>query len=206
MKAQALLPLFAAVAVAAAGVENPLRPTASVGGAYGIIGGVEPAPAPPTTDGCVDGCPCNGTGKERSGDGIISFPCRCPDSCKCKGGSGDAGDSCCGGDEVVKPVRMPGPRWNWEGLNSPSDNFMRSHLLQDHGVDATGWSREEMQAAHDNLHNGHGAMGATFRDDCPDGTCPAPSSAGSKSGNCPTGNCPTSSSGSRRRGLFGRWR
>lgn len=40
-------------------------------------------PQPPR-EGCVDGCTCNGTGKEKTGDGLDTVECRCPDGCKCK--------------------------------------------------------------------------------------------------------------------------
>lgn len=30
-------------------------------------------------------CKCNGTKRETSGDGLLTFPCVCGDSCKCKG-------------------------------------------------------------------------------------------------------------------------
>lgn len=199
------LPIIAAAAVSlTVGNYNALRPTAAVGGAYGIIGEV-PSPPPPPTDGCVEGCPCNGTGKEKSGDGIITFDCRCPSSCKCKGGSSE--EVAEEPPKMRKLYRMPGPRWDWEGLNNPSEYYMRAHLLQDHGINATGWSREAMQVGHDNLHNGYDVWGeppAATGSDCPDGKCPLPSASGS-GGGCPGGNCPTSPSGSRRRGLFG-WR
>lgn len=45
-------------------------------------------PEAPTPDkpreGCVEGCRCNGTGKERTGDGLAVVNCRCPDDCSCK--------------------------------------------------------------------------------------------------------------------------
>ena len=44
----------------------------------------EPTPAPLPTDGCVDGCTCNGTGREKTGDGLDTVECRCPDGCDCK--------------------------------------------------------------------------------------------------------------------------
>lgn len=37
-----------------------------------------PLPATPST------CPCNGTGKEKTGDGLAEVKCRCGDNCKCK--------------------------------------------------------------------------------------------------------------------------
>lgn len=44
--------------------------------------------APPSPDapreGCAEGCGCNGTGREKTGDGLDTVPCRCPDDCDCK--------------------------------------------------------------------------------------------------------------------------
>lgn len=34
-------------------------------------------------------CKCNGTKKETSGDGLLTFPCVCGDSCKCKSNKAD---------------------------------------------------------------------------------------------------------------------
>jgi hypothetical protein len=112
--------------------------------------------------------------------------------------------------DVLTIYDMPGSRWNWEGRSSKSvsDSFMRSHLLSDHGVDAEGMSRSQMQIVHDNIHNGYPALGipqtsTQTTSNCPDGRCPLPGSSGS--GSCPT--CPGgSSSRSSGRGLFGRWR
>ena len=108
--------------------------------------------------------------------------------------------------DVLTIYDMPGSRWNWEGRSSKSvsDSFMRSHLLSDHGVDAAGMSRSQMQVVHDNIHNGYPAFGKASSTSCPDGQCPLPGSSGSSSGSCPT--CPGGSSSSRSRGLFGRWR
>ena len=36
------------------------------------------------SEGCVDGCACNGTGREKTGDGLSTVDCRCPDGCDCK--------------------------------------------------------------------------------------------------------------------------
>lgn len=44
----------------------------------------DPAAPDEPTDGCVRGCTCKGTGKEKTGDGLDTVPCRCPDSCECK--------------------------------------------------------------------------------------------------------------------------
>ena len=114
--------------------------------------------------------------------------------------------------KTVTLYRMKGSRWNWEGRSNPSTSFMRQHLMDDHGIDASLMNREQMQIIHDNAHNyGDGkAFGfptdfnsSVTASDCPSGTCPT--SSRSSSGGCPGGNCPTSSS-SRSRGLFGRWR
>lgn len=43
------------------------------------------APTPDTpAEGCVDGCRCNGTGREKTGDGLSEVNCRCDDDCECK--------------------------------------------------------------------------------------------------------------------------
>ena len=213
---KAIYPIAAVLLFGAAETYNLARPAAAVGGAYGLLSapdtpGTPPAPA----GGCVDGCTCGGTGKERSGDGILVFDCRCPDDCKCKQSKEEPAKEEPAKEEPAqeepakeeppkeepakktvtrKLYRMPGSRWNWEGLNSPSESFMRSHLLSDHGVNASGWSREAMQVAHDNLHNGYDVWGEE-----------PSTSGGNFRSDCPSGNCPTSSSPSRR-GLFGRRR
>lgn len=46
--------------------------------------GSEPLPTPTPKEGCDVGCRCNGTGEEKSGDGLAVVSCRCDDSCKCK--------------------------------------------------------------------------------------------------------------------------
>ena len=43
---------------------------------------VKPEPTP--SGECVDGCTCNGTGREKTGDGLDTVDCRCPDGCDCK--------------------------------------------------------------------------------------------------------------------------
>jgi hypothetical protein len=46
----------------------------------------QPTPTPDTpAEGCVEGCRCNGTGRERTGDGLSEVVnCRCDDDCECK--------------------------------------------------------------------------------------------------------------------------
>jgi hypothetical protein len=42
-------------------------------------------PTPDTpAEGCVEGCRCNGTGREKTGDGLSEVDCRCDDDCECK--------------------------------------------------------------------------------------------------------------------------
>jgi len=116
--------------------------------------------------------------------------------------------------KTVTLYRMPNnTKWNWSGRSNPSTEFMRQHLMDEHGIDASMMNREQMQLLHNNAHN-YGddkAFGfptefnsSVTASDCPSGTCPTSSS--SSSGGCPGGNCPTSSSRSYSRGFFGRWR
>lgn len=61
--------------------ERPIcRPFVSVTFAYCAR---RAPPVSPQT-GCEEGCKCNGTGEERSGDGLAVVACRCPESCECK--------------------------------------------------------------------------------------------------------------------------
>lgn len=57
------------------------RPFVSVTFAYGARSLGRPVSP---QDGCDEGCQCNGTGEERSGDGLAIVACRCPDTCDCK--------------------------------------------------------------------------------------------------------------------------
>lgn len=68
-----------------------LRPFIAVSGQYSLMGEDSPTPAPPAPAGqCEEGCKCNGTGKEKSGDGLAVIECRCPETCKCKNKSAEA--------------------------------------------------------------------------------------------------------------------
>jgi len=54
---------------------------------YGALSVRKTAPQPTPdvpSEGCVDGCRCNGTGREKTGDGLSEVDCRCPPSCDCK--------------------------------------------------------------------------------------------------------------------------
>jgi hypothetical protein len=68
-----------------------LQPWVSVTGHYSLL--CHEPPQPKT--GCVEGCKCNGTGKEKSGDGISVVNCRCPDTCACKAKSAVCKDGKC---------------------------------------------------------------------------------------------------------------
>jgi len=61
---------------------NDLQPVVAAFGAYSVMAVKSPAPQP--ADGCTKGCKCNGTGQEKSGDGISIVACRCPETCSCK--------------------------------------------------------------------------------------------------------------------------
>lgn len=72
------------VALAGCKQSTNLQPLVSVAGYYAIMGAAR-RPAPPSqTDGCAEGCKCNGTGREKTGDGLSDAECRCPDGCDCK--------------------------------------------------------------------------------------------------------------------------
>ena len=54
---------------------------------YGALSVRDTAPQPTPdvpSEGCVDGCRCNGTGREKTGDGLSEVDCRCPPTCDCK--------------------------------------------------------------------------------------------------------------------------
>ena len=115
--------------------------------------------------------------------------------------------------KTVTLYRMPNnTKWNWEGRSNPSTEFMRQHLMDEHGIDASMMTREQMQLLHNNAHNYGDDKAFGFPTEfnssvtasgCIDGKCPLPGSSGS--GSCPT--CPGgSSSRSYSRGFFGRWR
>lgn len=62
---------------------------------------------------------------------------------------------------VQKPVRASSTRWTVEGQRTYSDSFLADHLAEDHGFNPSGYTREDMQAIHDNLHNGFSALGTS---------------------------------------------
>jgi hypothetical protein len=63
-----------------------LQPLVATAGVFGVLEAAENAgPTPPAPQvGCAAGCRCNGTGVEKSGEGLSDVACRCPDNCSCK--------------------------------------------------------------------------------------------------------------------------
>ena len=57
------------------------------------------------------------------------------------------------------PVRMHSSRWSVEGRWDYSTDFLATHLAEEHGIGVAGYTREELQIIHDNIHNGFDAMG-----------------------------------------------
>jgi len=61
------------------------RITADLACRFATVAAFDTAPSPDMPqEGCVDGCGCKGTGREKTGDGLDTVPCRCPDDCDCK--------------------------------------------------------------------------------------------------------------------------
>lgn len=82
-----ILVVIMAVIAAGCSSRDNLQPFVAVAGAYSLMAagvGPTPSPAPPPEDGCTPGCRCEGTGIERTGDGLSTTDCRCPDGCECK--------------------------------------------------------------------------------------------------------------------------
>jgi hypothetical protein len=59
----------------------------------------------------------------------------------------------------VSPVRRHSSRWTVEGRHNYTTEFLAQHLMDEHGLDVNGYTREELQTMHDNIHNGYDAMG-----------------------------------------------
>ena len=175
-----------------------------------------------------DVCPsCGGRGKQ--GDGVVCSTCNftTPDgllSCKGTGKlqpSGQMNDASL--EETYEEMMSSLPEfteakditdldsnlWNWEGRSNRtvSTSFMRSHLVDEHGLDAASvnaMDRETLVAIHNTLHDAEVRAASSSSSNCPDGSCPVNASGGSS---CPT--CPSSSSGGSSRssrGIFGRRR
>ena len=148
--------------------------------------GNAPAPSPaPTPDGSAPGVCSDCLGKGTVGDGRVSVEC----------------GTCLGTGRVPPPSTEPEPepeaeaplalspvyrrtktRWTVAGKRNYSDAELARHLMQDHGIDSSGRSREEMQAMHDNTHDGYPADG---------GNVTQATTRSRSSSSCPTGRCPT---------------
>lgn len=63
----------------------------------------------------------------------------------------------------AKPVRRHSSRWTVEGRHNYTTEFLAQHLVDEHGLDVSGYNREELQTMHDNIHNGYDAMGLSNR-------------------------------------------
>jgi hypothetical protein len=83
-----LLMLFAGCTPAVADVDRPGIIAELATHTACILFDLPDAPTPDVPiEGCVDGCTCNGTGREKTGDGLSTVDCRCPDGCDCKAGN-----------------------------------------------------------------------------------------------------------------------
>ena len=130
-----------------------------------------------------DICPeCGGRGKQ--GDGTIEYECN---ACNGTGRIPDTGsDSEDLQDEIdnielvnvenesevkeplitaqvvkTKPVyRMSSVRWSVNKKHKYTTKELSNHLMSEHNIITDGYSREEMQAMHDNIHNGYAAHGS----------------------------------------------
>jgi hypothetical protein len=60
-------------------------------------------------------------------------------------------------------ARMPGAAWNVEGNWDYTLTELADHLRRVHNADINGKTLSELQAMHDNLHNGYSASGSTVR-------------------------------------------
>jgi len=67
--------------------------------------------------------------------------------------------------EPVKqsPTRMSETVWNLMGTWDYTPEMLANHLKNDHDIDVEGYTREEMQIMHDNIHNGYDPMGSGLK-------------------------------------------
>ena len=195
--------ILAVLAVAAPGVD---RARLAADMAYAVVTvAAAPAPAPspsPSPTPAADACPeCNGTGK--LGDGTVFVTC--PD---CNGtGKKTAAEPIEPPLVPIEPplvpiktppavsraatsrppvVRRSSTRWTVAGSSHKTVSIekLARHLQETHGIDPTGYTREELLTLHDNDHNGHNAPNASnaprttssrvirSQSTCPGGTCP----------------------------------
>ena len=76
-------------------------------------------------------------------------------------------------------------QWNVEGQWNYSTAFLAEHLAEVHGIDTRGMTRDQMQQAHDNAHNGVPITQGIGPISC-DGACPTCPDCP----DCPGGCCP----------------
>lgn len=156
--------------------------------AIAVTGDGTPAPSPgpapkPTPSGerCDE---CGGTGV--LGDGVIEIKCPVCNGTGKKGG-GSAPAAAPKKTPVVvktiqKPVRNARGRWSVTGRRSYDRAYIANHMQKTHGIDPTGYTKEDLQIMHDNVHEGYPALGRAVakkttsrsyrRGSCPGGRCP----------------------------------
>ena len=181
--------ILAVLAVTAPGVD---RARLAADMAYAVVTvAAAPAPSPsPSPTPATDACPeCNGTGK--LGDGTVFVTC--PD---CNGtGKKTAAEPT--EPPPLVPIKTPpavsqaapsrppvvrrsSTRWTVAGSSyrTVSIEKLARHLQETHGIDPTGYTREELLALHDNDHNAPNAPRTNSsrvirsQSTCPGGTCP----------------------------------
>ncbi len=91
-------------------------------------------------------------------------------------------------------VRM---KWNIEGNWKPTEAETAEHLRNDHGVDVTGLSHQQMHDLHAKIYDGQHVVASAVKS--------RPVQYVNRGSSCPGGVCPTNTR-SVRRGLFGRRR
>lgn len=145
-----------------------------VAGRVDVSPAPSPGPAPsPAGDVCDE---CNGVGK--LGDGTVMVTCPiCNGTGKKSGAMVPVVEA--KPEPRPSPVRMSNTRWTVGRSRNYTAAQLAQHLLEDHRFDPAGYTMSELQAAHDNIHNGYPAMGsqrsassAPVRSSCPNGRCP----------------------------------
>lgn len=90
----------------------------------------------------------------------------------------------------AKPIRRHSSRWTVEGRHNYSTEFLAQHLIDEHGLDVDGYTREELQIMHDNLHNGYDAMGLVSQKTPSVNPSLSPPVRYFRYRTCPSGGCP----------------
>lgn len=108
-----LLLLFAGCTPAVADVDRPGIIAELATHTACILFDLPDAPTPDVPiEGCVDGCTCNGTGRERTGDWLSTVDCRCPDGCDCKAASKQETPTPIAETVNDPPLVEVAPKWN----------------------------------------------------------------------------------------------